>query len=73
MCGILGICFDGRERTDAEWMDIAWDFSNLWIQSMQRGTDAAGVYIVNRDSEIQYIKAPVTSESIVDTNTSRHP
>ena len=65
MCGILGICFDGRDRTDAEWMDIAWDFSNLWIQSMQRGTDAAGVYIVNRDSEIQYIKAPVTAEYLV--------
>ena len=64
MCGILGICFDGRERTDAEWMDIAWDFSYLWIHSMDRGTDAAGVYIVNRDSEIHYIKAPVTAECL---------
>ena len=65
MCGILGICFDGRDRTDGEWMDIAWDFSNLWIHSMDRGTDAAGVYIVNRDSEIHYIKAPVTAEYLV--------
>ena len=65
MCGILGICFDGRDRTDAEWMDIAWEFSNLWIHSMRRGTDAAGVYIVNRDADIQYIKAPVTAEYLV--------
>ena len=68
MCGILGICFDGRERTDAEWMDIAWDFSYLWIHSMDRGKDAAGVYIVNRDSEIHYLKAQDTSENIVDAD-----
>ena len=66
MCGILGICFDGRDRTDREWRDIAEDFANIWMASPRRGTDAAGVYIVNRDSEIRYLKAPVTADDMVD-------
>ena len=66
MCGILGVCLDKRERNDADYIEIALDFARIWEESQTRGTDAAGVYIVNRESEIRYIKAPVPSNNITD-------
>ena len=66
MCGILGVCLDKRERNDAEYSGIAVDFARIWEESQTRGTDAAGVYIVNSGSDIRYIKAPVASSDITE-------
>ena len=65
MCGILGICLDNRTRTEDDLVNIKADFANILLESQVRGTDATGVYIVNRDSGISYIKAPVAAEDMV--------
>lgn len=65
MCGILGICLDKRNRSDASISDIKSDFANLLVASQVRGTDASGVYIVNRNTDIVYLKAPVAAEDMV--------
>lgn len=65
MCGILGMCLDNRTRTEDDLVNIKADFANLLLESQVRGIDATGVYIVNRDSGISYLKAPVAAEEMV--------
>lgn len=54
MCGILGLCFD---EYGASHKDILADFGGLMVHSQVRGTDASGVYIVNKDEVVSW-KAP---------------
>ena len=68
MCGILGICLDKRDRSEADFINIKADFSNLLQASMVRGIDATGFYIVNRDADVVYLKAPITAEEMVWEN-----
>ena len=65
MCGILGICLDKRNRSEADYINIKADFANLLQASTVRGIDASGVYIVNRDADIVYLKAPVPADDLV--------
>ena len=65
MCGILGICLDNRTRTEDDLVNIKADFANILLESQVRGTDATGVYIVNRDRGISYLKAPVDADEMV--------
>ena len=64
MCGILGICLDNRNRSDADFTVIKSDFANLLEESQVRGTDATGVYIVNRNTGIVYLKTPIAAEDM---------
>ena len=68
MCGILGICLDKRDRSEADFINLKADFSNLLQASMVRGIDATGFYIVNRDADVVYLKAPITAEEMVWEN-----
>ena len=69
MCGILGVCLNiNISRSEDDLMQIKLDFANLLAAAEVRGTDAAGVYIVNKDSEIVYHKAPVAGSVLADSN-----
>ena len=70
MCGILGVCLNiNISRSEDDLMQIKLDFANLLAAAEVRGTDAAGVYIVNKDSEIVYHKAPVAGSVLADDET----
>jgi glucosamine 6-phosphate synthetase-like amidotransferase/phosphosugar isomerase protein len=67
MCGILGVCLDiTTPRTADDILKLKIDFADLLTAAEVRGTDAAGVYIVNKDSEIVYHKAPVAGSVLAD-------
>jgi len=65
MCGILGICLDKRDRSEAAIGEILIDFGHLLEESTVRGIDATGVYVVNRDAEPVYLKAPVPADAFI--------
>ena len=69
MCGILGVCLNiNISRSEDDLMQIKLDFADLLSAAEVRGTDAAGVYIVNKDSEIVYHKAPVAGSDLANSN-----
>ena len=70
MCGILGVCLDiTASRSADDILRLKTDFAGLLAAAEVRGTDAAGVYIVNKDSEIVYHKAPVAGSVLADDET----
>ena len=70
MCGILGVCLDiTASRSADDILRLKTDFADLLAAAEVRGTDAAGVYIVNKDSEIVYHKAPVAGSVLADDET----
>jgi asparagine synthetase B (glutamine-hydrolysing) len=70
MCGILGVCLDiTTSRSADDILRLKTDFADLLAAAEVRGTDAAGVYIVNKDSEIVYHKAPVAGSVLADDDT----
>ena len=70
MCGILGVCLDiTTSRSADDILRLKTDFADLLAAAEVRGTDAAGVYIVNKDSEIVYHKAPVAGSVLADDET----
>ena len=70
MCGILGVCLNiNISRSEDDLMQIKLDFADLLSAAEVRGTDAAGVYIVNKDSEIVYHKAPVAGSVLADSDS----
>jgi len=70
MCGILGVCLDTKTpRTADDILKLKVDFADLLTAAEVRGTDAAGVYIVNDGNEIVYHKAPVAGSVLADDDT----
>jgi len=70
MCGILGVCLDIKiSRSADDILRLKTDFADLLAAAEVRGTDAAGVYIVNKDSEIVYHKAPVAGSVLADSDS----
>ena len=70
MCGILGVCLDIKiSRSADDILRLKTDFADLLVAAEVRGTDAAGVYIVNDNSEIVYHKAPVAGSVLADSDS----
>ena len=62
MCGIMGICLDGRER---DWDQIRTQMASLITESQVRGIDAAGIYIINKKHETLYLSFPGIPEEML--------
>ena len=64
MCGIMGVMFDKRERTNEEWHDIRLDVTNVFLQTQIRGKDASGMFLVNGKG-ISHYKGGMKAEKLV--------
>ena len=67
MCGITGLVLSKRDRTEAEYAEITRQFTEQLIAAQSRGTDAAGVYILNEKGEHYYYRAPLAAKALVNT------
>ena len=70
MCGILGVCLDIKAtRTFSDMERMKLNFAELLVSSQARGRDAAGAYVVNKNSDVIYFKAPMTASDLIDTDS----
>jgi len=49
MCGIIGVVLGDKVRSEGEYERIREDFATMLVAAQARGTDAAGLYVVNSD------------------------
>lgn len=70
MCGILGVCLDIKApRTFSDMERMKLNFAELLVSSQARGRDAAGAYVVNKNADVIYFKAPMTASDLIDTDS----
>ena len=73
MCGIIGLVLGDKVRSAGEYERIREDFSTMLVAAQVRGTDAAGLYIVNEVpggvGVVQYVhSAGISAVSLVTTS-----
>lgn len=66
MCGLAGILLYPTERSEADWAAIRHCFSQTLIYNEERGREAAGVAIVQREGACRVVKQPVSASELVE-------
>ena len=67
MCGLAGILLQPTERPEADWQEIRRLFTATLIANEQRGRDAAGVAVIQRDGTHHLLKRPGPASELVLT------
>jgi len=65
MCGLAGVILGRKRRRRQELCVIGGVFTELLLLNQTRGTDAAGVAVIKRDSTFRLFKRPGPAEVLV--------
>ena len=65
MCGLAGVILGRKRRRREELRVIGGVFTELLLLSQSRGTDAAGVAVIRRDSTFRLFKRPGPAADLV--------
>lgn len=65
MCGLVGVLLFPRERTAEEWRTILEITTSNLLANEERGKDAAGLAVIQRDGRYRLFKQPVTASTLV--------
>ncbi|MCX7680889.1 MAG: glucosamine 6-phosphate synthetase [Anaerolineae bacterium] len=67
MCGLVGLLLYPQARAAGEWQAIRACFTRALLANEERGRDASGVAIVQRDGSFALYKAPLPASELVAT------
>jgi len=65
VCGLAGILLQPTDRPEADWQEIRRLFTATLIANEQRGRDAAGVAVIQRDGTYHLLKRPGPASELV--------
>lgn len=65
MCGLSGILFYPKERSAEEWQTLCHLFTQTVVFNEERGREATGIALVNRDGTSALFKQPVPATEFV--------
>jgi glucosamine 6-phosphate synthetase-like amidotransferase/phosphosugar isomerase protein len=65
MCGLAGVIFGKKRRTQTERDTLTWYFTRLLVLSEQRGPHASGLAWLKRDGDYRLFKRPVTASQLI--------
>ncbi|MBN1936818.1 MAG: hypothetical protein JW934_19310 [Anaerolineae bacterium] len=71
MCGLAGMLLFPTERTDAEWQEIRQLFTQTFVFNQERGREAAGVALFQRDGTFRLFKKPLPASQLVEMGPYR--
>jgi len=71
MCGLAGILLFPTKRATADWQEIRRLFTQTLIFNQERGRDASGVAVIQRDGTFRLFKQPVPASDLVETKPYR--
>lgn len=65
MCGLVGVLLFPKDRTPEEWRAIADITSSNLLANEERGREAAGLAVIQRDGQHRIFKQPVAVSTLV--------
>ncbi len=67
MCGLAGLFLYPRSRPAEDWAELRELFTRNLTYNEERGREASGVAVIQRDGEYDVYKEPVTATELVQT------
>ncbi len=67
MCGLAGILLHPMERPEEEWQAIRHCFTQTLLANEERGREAAGVAVIQRDGTFHLYKEPMPASELIKT------
>ncbi len=71
MCGLAGILLYPSERPASDWQAIRDCFTQTLLANEERGREASGMAIIQRDGTFELHKGPVPASELIETKTYR--
>lgn len=71
MCGLVGILLYPAERSESDWMEIRRLFAETLVANEERGRDASGIAVVQRDGTFCLFKGPMPASELLRTKPAR--
>jgi glucosamine 6-phosphate synthetase-like amidotransferase/phosphosugar isomerase protein len=71
MCGLAGVLLFPTERPATEWQEIRDCFTQTLIFNEERGRQASGVTLIQRDGAFRLLKQPLPASELVETEPYR--
>lgn len=65
MCGLAGLLLYPTQRSETEWLELRDVFTRMLVFNEERGREASGVALINRDSSFRLCKQPVPASELV--------
>ena len=69
MCGITGVVLGSKVRSASDIEAIKHSFIKSLVAAESRGTDAAGLFVINEGGEHYFYRAPVRAQKLVATDS----
>lgn len=69
MCGITGLVLGRKVRSASDIANIKKSFIDTLIAAESRGTDAAGIFVLNEAGEHYFYRAPIKASELVKTQS----
>lgn len=65
MCGLAGLLLYPTQRSEKEWAELREVFTRMLVFNEERGREASGVALINRDGIFRLCKQPVPASQLV--------
>jgi len=65
MCGLVGILLHSGSRSEDEWQELRALFTRMLVFNEERGREAAGLAVIQRDGSCHVFKQPVAASELV--------
>lgn len=71
MCGLVGVLLYPAERPESDWQEIRRIFAATLIANEERGRDASGIAVIQRDGTFLLHKGPMPASDLLQTEPVR--